>query len=116
MVNNTPDRALAMQLLVAAVAADPQGKSGIARRLGCSRPLLARVLSPNDSCEMSDALAGRVIDALHVVRNCPATGGEQPISECRRIAMVRCPTSNAREVRHWKTCQTCPFKPTGGQS
>lgn len=105
------DREIAMDLLVAAIAADPHGKSGVARRLGCSRPLLARVLSPADACGLSDKLAKRVIDVFHVIRQCPAIGGEQPVNECRRLSTGRAPTHNPQAMRIWKTCQTCPFKP-----
>ncbi|MBN8462655.1 MAG: hypothetical protein J0M01_07555 [Dechloromonas sp.] len=109
-------RELALRLLVAAVAADKKGKAGVAARLGagCSRSLLARVLSPNDEAGMSDKLARRVIDAYHVIRACPATDGEMPISECRRIALGHAPTHNPLAMRIWKTCQTCPHKPAKG--
>lgn len=109
-------RDLAMQLLQQAVAADPKGKAGVARRLGprCSRSLLARVLSPNDQLGLSDDLAQRILDVLHVVRRCPATGGEQPISECHRLAGGRAPTHNPMAMQIWKTCQTCPYQPAKG--
>lgn len=117
MALDTDTRAIAMGLLVAAVAADKKGKAGVAARLGegFSRPLLARVLSPNDACPMSDKLAARVIDVYHVVRACPATGGEMPVSECRRLATGSAPTHNPQSMRVWKTCQTCPFKPISGE-
>lgn len=111
---NTETRDLALQLLVAAVGADPKGKAGVAARLGCSRPLLARVLSPNDGCVMSDKLAARVLDVYHVIRACPATGGQMPISECRRLTGGPAPTHNPQAMRIWKACQTCPHKPTQG--
>lgn len=104
-------RELAGRLLVAAVAADRKGKAGVALRLGCSRPLLARVLSPADACALSDKLAARVIDVYHVIRACPATGGEMPVSECQRLAAGPAPTHNPQAMRIWKTCQSCPFKP-----
>lgn len=104
-------RDLAGRLLVSAVAADRKGKAGVALRLGCSRPLLARVLSPADGCAMSDKLAARVIDVYHVIRACPATGGEMPVSECQRFAAGPAPTHNPQAMRIWKTCQSCPYKP-----
>lgn len=119
MANNAPDRDLAQRLLAEAVAADPKGKAGVARRLGdgFGRSLLSRVLSPNDPLEMSDDLARRVIDTLHVVRACPGTGGEQPIAECLRLATAKAPTHHPHAMRIWKACQSCPHKPTiGGQA
>lgn len=117
MALDTATRDLARHLLVAAVAADKKGKAGVAARLGegCSRPLLARVLSPNDGCAMSDKLAARVLDVYHVVRVCPATGGEMPVSECQRLAGGPAPTHHPQAMRTWKACQTCPFKPVRGE-
>jgi hypothetical protein len=114
MAPETQVRDLALRLLVAAVAADRKGKAGVAARLGCSRVLLARVLSPNDACALSAKLAARVIDVYHVVRACPGTGGEQPVSECQRLAAGHAPTHNPQAMRIWKACQTCPFKPASG--
>jgi len=116
MALNPETRDLALQLLAAAVAADRKGKAGVAARLGagCSRPLLARVLSPNDPCAMSDKLAARVIDVYHVIRACPGTGSEMPVSECQRLASGPAPTHNPQAMRIWKACRTCPLKPTQG--
>ena len=116
MALDTATRDLARQLLVAAVAADKKGKAGVALRLGCSRPLLARVLSPADACALSDKLAARVIDVYHVVRVCPATGGEMPVSECQRLAAGPAPTHNPQAMRLWKACRSCPFKPVRGDA
>jgi len=114
MALNAQTRALALQLLVAAVAANKKGKAGVATRLDCSRTLLARVLSPNDPLEISDKLIARVMDIYHVVRACPATGGEMPRSECHRLASAPAPMHNPQAMRTWKTCQTCPHKPVQG--
>lgn len=115
MASNAPDLALARQLLLAAVAADPKGKAGVARRLGdgCGRSLLSRVLSENDPLGMSDKLAARVIDRYHVIPSCPATGQEQPRAECLRLSAGKAPTHNPQAMRIWKTCQSCAHKPTG---
>ncbi|MDR0673008.1 MAG: hypothetical protein LBF93_04965 [Zoogloeaceae bacterium] len=50
--------------LKAAVARDPRGKAGVAQRLGVSRPILARVLSPNDPTPLSRKLARRILGFL----------------------------------------------------
>lgn len=111
---NAETRDLAQALLADAVAADRQGKAGVALRLGCSRSLLARVLSPADPCGLSDKLAARVIDVYHVVRACPATGGEMPVSECKRLAGGPAPTHHPQAMRIWKACRTCPYQPVKG--
>ncbi len=118
MPRNAIDRTLALSLLQQAVAADPKGKAGVAARLGegFGRSLLSRVLSPNDALRMSDDLAQRVLDVLHVIRQCPATGGEQPISECHRLGAGRAPTHNPQAMRIWKHCQSCPNKPAKGNA
>ncbi len=105
-------RTLALQLLAAAVsAAGKKGKSAVAIRLGYGRALISRVLSPNDPLEMSDKLADRIIDRLHIIPACPATDQQQPRSECIRIAGSAAPMHNPLAMRIWKVCQTCPHKP-----
>ena len=105
------DKTLALQLLSDAVATHPKGKAGIAVRLGYGRALIARTLSPNDPLQISDALAERVIERLHVVAECPATGLPQPRSECRRIGSGHAPTHNPLAMRIWKICRACPHFP-----
>ena len=42
---------------------------------------------------------------------CPHLKTDITPNDCGRFALRSCPTSNAREVRHWKACQSCPHKP-----
>ena len=86
-------------------------KAGVAIRLGYGRAMIARVLSPNDPLQITDALAQRVIDRFYVVAECPATGLAQPRSECRRLAGGAAPMHNPLSMRIWRLCQTCPHKP-----
>ena len=105
-------RELAHGLLVAAVtAAGAKGKAAVAMRLGYSREMLSRVLSPNDPLEMSEKFIDRVIDRFHVIPVCPATEQQQPCSECRRLSSQPAPTHNPLSMRIWRTCQSCPHKP-----
>jgi len=106
--------ALAMRLLTDAVAASgKEGKAAVAKRIGKGRSLVSRVLSPNDPLAMSEKLADAVIAAFHVIPNCPATGQEQPRSECLRLSQGKAPMHNPMAMRTWKTCQTCPHAPKG---
>jgi len=105
------DLALARQLLEDAVSAHPKGKAGVAVMLGYGRALISRVLSPNDPTDVSEKLARRIIDRLHIVAECPATTLPQPRSECRRISTGHAPTHNPLAMRIWKVCQACPHKP-----
>ena len=93
-----------LTLLAAAVAGHPRGKAGVAAQLQVSRPLLSRVLSP------TDRLAARIIATFGVTR-CPATGEQQQISDCQRLAALPAPTHNPQAMRHWKCCQHCPHRP-----
>lgn len=116
MPNNAPNIELATRLLQEAInAAGKKGKAAVAIRLGYGRSLLSRVCSPNDPVEMSGKLAQRVIDVYHVIPQCPATGLEQPRSECQRLSKGAPPMHNPLAMRIWKTCQTCPHKPEGGK-
>lgn len=105
------DLVLARRLLAAAAAAHKKGKAGVALQLGYGRALISRVLSPNDPLEMSPKLAQRIIDRFYVIPECPATGLEQPRSECHRLAGGHAPMHNPLAMRIWKVCQTCPHKP-----
>lgn len=108
----TIDRLLAMRLLIEAVdRAGAKGKAAVAARLGCSRTLLSRLLSPNDALEISEKLAQRLIDVYHVIPACPATGAEQARSECLRLSHGKAPMHNPMAMRIWKTCQNCTHKP-----
>ncbi|MDR3351751.1 MAG: hypothetical protein LBO00_01780 [Zoogloeaceae bacterium] len=102
------DLAAAMTLLLAAVAADRSGKAGVARKLGVSRPILARVLSPNDPTPLSAKLAKNIIQTYGVVI-CPATGEAALVEDCRRAAGP-VPTHNPAAVRLWRHCRACPFR------
>lgn len=105
-------RDLARQLLIdAVVAAGAKGKAAVAIRLGYSREMVARVLSPNDPLEMSERFVDRVIDRFHVIPVCPATEQQQPRSECRRLSSQPAPTHNPLSMRIWRACQSCPHKP-----
>lgn len=107
-----PDHELAMKLLVEAVkAAGKKGKAAVAPRLGVSRCYLARVLSPNDACKLSDAVAIRIVDRYHVIPECPAVFQPMPRSDCHRIALGAAPTHNPSSMHIWRVCQTCPHKP-----
>lgn len=117
MESNAVDRNLALRLLAEAItAAGKGGKAAVAIRLDYGRSLLSRVLSPNDPLQISEALAQRVIDIYHVIPECPATGAEQPRSECYRLSLGAAPMHNPGAMRIWKTCQNCPHKPTKGAS
>lgn len=101
-------------LLAEAAANDPKGKSGIADRLGVSRPLIARVLSSKDPLPVSPKLAALVKHRLTRF-TCPYLRVEITPTQCADYANRSCPTSNARDARHWKACQACSHRITPGE-
>ena len=87
-----------------------RGPVKLAARLGYNNhTLVCRVAKGH--VQASAAFRARVIDRLHVVAQCPATGLEQPRSECKRIGCGPAPTQNPLAMRIWKLCQTCPHNP-----
>ena len=98
-----------MDLLAAAVEADPRGRAGVATRLGLSRSAISQVLSgtyPADPAKV----AARVLDYYDRF-TCPHLGTEISPGACAENANRQCPTTSPREVRHWRACQACDHKP-----
>lgn len=88
-------------------------KAAIAKEIGYERPSISRWIN-------EPGYNGAHIEAAVLARFnrfvCPHLQAEITPKDCAGFALRRCPTSNAREVRHWKTCQTCPHKPEQGGS
>ena len=42
---------------------------------------------------------------------CPHLKADITPKDCASHAIRPCPTSNTRDARHWRACQTCPHKP-----
>lgn len=116
--NHQPPAIDWLALLRQAVAdANSAGRGGISRvaaRLGVTRSYVSQVLN-GLRANVPDAFVARVIDRLHVVAECPATGLPQPRSECRRLGLGAAPTHNPLAMRIWKACQQCPHKPATHQ-
>lgn len=104
-------------LLEAARASHPKGKAGVAARLGVSRAYVSRAFGTIDGLKsgfaggVPEKFKRLVIDRLHEVRECPATLQPQPVSECRRIAFKPAPTHNPLQMRIWRICQSCTYRP-----
>lgn len=101
-------------LLASEVARHPRGRAGVAIRLGVSRTYVSRALSDGKSGfeVVPQQFIARVIDRLHVIRECPATMQPQPRAECQRIGNGPAPTHNPLSMRIWRECQQCPHKPS----
>lgn len=102
-------------LLTAEVAHHPRGRAGVAERLGVSRAYVSRALNAGAGgsgyAQVPKKFITRVLDRLVVVAQCPATGLDQPRTECRRIACNPAPTHNPLAMRIWIECQRCPYHP-----
>lgn len=105
-------------LLITEIGSDlKRGKAGVAARLGIKRAYVSRVIAtlegrssgfPNG---VPQPFIDRVMDRLHVIRECPATLQPQPRAECKRIGNGPAPTHNPLALRTWKFCQECQHKP-----
>lgn len=96
------------QLFDQAVA--KHGPVNLAVMLGyANHTLISRI--KNGHIQASSQFQQRVLDRLHVVAECPATGLEEHRSHCRQIAGSPAPTHNPLAMRIWKVCQTCAHNP-----
>lgn len=106
---NQPDEAIWRPLLQAALDRHNGNKKAVADELGCSRTAVSLVVAGKYHAPLH-AFGQRVINAYDRWV-CPWLG--EPISrnQCRDHAEREAPTSSPREVRHWRHCQSCQFKP-----
>ena len=88
-----------------AIAADPRGITGVAQRLGYSRPAISRVLSGTygDTSKIADAVMGELVSI-----ECPYLGTAITAAQCRGYASRSYPAITALEVPHWRACRRCP--------
>lgn len=98
-----------IDLLAAAVKADPRGRAGVAERIGYSRGAVTDVLSGKYAANPSN-VARAVLDYYDRF-TCPHLGAAISPGACAVYATRACPTTSPREVRHWRACQTCEHKP-----
>jgi len=107
-----------MALLAGAVEADPRGITGVAERIGFSRPAISQVLSGSYGVtdERPDGadparIAAAVMDHYDLPL-CPLAGGvEIPRATCRRKALRPQPFGGRVILADWHTCQACQYKP-----
>lgn len=94
--------------IVEALIAEGKTKTDIGREIGYSRAAVSRWLSePGYNAVHIEAA---VIDRFSRIA-CPFLKVELSSAQCSAYSLAACPTSNARDVRHWKACQKCTFKP-----
>lgn len=101
-----PDWRLALD---AAIAADPQGKAGVALRLGVSRPYVSRVTTGHMPVAPARFVAR--VRAVYMQVQCPHLGRALPPGQCLAYAQRGYADVGADEVDHWRACRRCPANP-----
>lgn len=96
-------------VLGAAIAADPQGKLGVALRLGVSRPYVSRITTGHIPVA-SPRFIARVLTRLAEVP-CPYLGEQLSADACRGYATREYARIAAQDVPHWRACRVCPHHP-----
>jgi hypothetical protein len=103
MTSNANARAIALALIEGGMT-----KAQLGREIGYERATVSRWINEPD-------YNGTHIEAAVLERfsrfACPHLKADITPAQCASYALRPCPTCNAREVRHWKSCQTCPNKP-----
>jgi hypothetical protein len=106
-----PAQPLWLQLLTAAISADPRGKAGVAERMDISRPYVCRVLSGSIPVP-SPRFIDRVLKTYQRL-DCPHLGTSLAHSECQAHASRSYAALSHMEVDHWRACQRCQHRPAG---
>lgn len=102
-------------LFDAALERHAGNKAALAAELGVSRTMISLVASGKYPGSLA-SFARRVVDQLDRY-TCTFNGEAVTPITCAEIALHPAPTSSPREMRHWRTCQSCSHKPKqGGQS
>ncbi len=98
-----------LDYLARAVASHPRRAQGVAEELGYKRSAVSMVLAGKYPAK-TDRIAARVL-AVYAVHDCPALGECITQTACRAYALRPAPISSPRDLRHWRTCQTCAQHP-----
>ena len=91
---------------IQAVEADPRGISGVAERMGVSRPYVSRVLSGSMD-PVPDKFTDRVLATFARI-DCPYLKTPLAPQECSRYARRSYSAITAAEVPHFRACKKCP--------
>ncbi|MDO8931358.1 MAG: hypothetical protein Q7U97_03100 [Rhodocyclaceae bacterium] len=97
------------QLFDQALSDADGNKTVVADQLGVSRTMVSLVAADKYHSRL-DKFAQVVLDAYDGF-DCPHLGSRVTANDCKTHALRACPTSSAREARHWRACQGCANKP-----
>lgn len=98
------------QLFDAALERHSGNKAALGTELGVSRTMISLVASDKYPGSLA-AFAKRVV-AAYDRYPCTFSGQDVTPLVCADIALRQAPTSSPREMRLWRTCQSCAHKPT----
>lgn len=96
-------------LFNAALDAAGGNRQVVADQLDLSRTTVSLVAADKYPGRL-DKFARRVLDTYDRY-TCPHLGEPITGKDCKTFALRPVPTSSAREARHWRACQACPYKP-----
>ena len=94
-----------LDVLQAAVAADPRGITGVAERIGYSRTAVSLALAGRYGGN-PERIAHAVVSMLQAVE-CPFLGHAIPPGVCRRFSTRSYISITAADVPHWRACRKC---------
>lgn len=97
-----------LPLLQQAVDTDPRGITGVAERIGYSRPAVSRVLA--GTYGDPTRLAAKVL-ATYARIDCPHLQTSLAHDECGTYAARSYGAITAADVPHWRACRKCPNNP-----
>lgn len=92
-----------MDLLKSAVSAS--SKQQVANTLGVSRSQVSLVVN-GKYIASTEHIAKKVLDVFGRIQ-CPHLETEITQAECQSNRRGPAPTSSAREMKHWRACQSC---------
>lgn len=104
-----PEDALPLAL---ALLAGGMTKTQLGREIGYDRASVSRWINEPG---YNGAYVAAAVLARFSRLTCPYLKTEIAPAQCAALATRACPTCNAREVRHWKACQSCAHKPSTGE-
>lgn len=102
-----------LAVLERAVAIDPRGITGVAERIGYSRPAVSRALagSYGDTTKLAAAVQRELVRI-----DCPHLATTITAPQCRDYASRSYTAITAADVPHWRACRRCAHKPPESSS
>ena len=94
--------------IVLGLIAGGMTKAQVAKEIGYDRTSVSRWI--NEPGYNGEHVAAAVLARFNRFP-CPHLKTDITPNDCGGYALRPCPTSNAREVRHWRACQSCAHKP-----